>query len=142
MQSGSKVSVELRGPARVQINPDYSFGAITGAVAMPVRELCDAAYCHQVQIRAQASVHYILIQYSCSIDQQICEQRHLKSNPGQRLTFCRGFRTIFRIQYQRVILFLFSLVYLSKHQFGNYVIQSMINRLPKEQKLPLKASLK
>jgi hypothetical protein len=65
-----------------------------------------------------------------------------KAIQAQNSTFCEDLAEYFNANAKEYILFIFSLIYLSKHQFGNYVIQSMINKISKEKKQLLRIILR
>lgn len=108
---------------------------------MPIWQLCDAAYCLKFQIVQASTWRNIPCQFHHFIDKQICKQCHWASD--QAISSRLSWKIIkVPLWIRKVAIYWFSLTALAKHQYGNYVIQSLIQKISSASRQALKAKLK
>lgn len=112
-----------------------------GVVAVPIRQLRDAAYRNPLQLIQKGYRRHLPQQLRHPLLQQIRQQRHLKGHQTvlSRIPLKAGKEAIRIIE---VCILLGSLVSLAKHQFGNYVIQCLMQKISSASRCSLKGRFK
>ena len=110
-------------------------------IAVSVRELCHAAHSHSCERLLTSNSAYLSDSLRKAVLQQVCQQRHRAcdqvGSPWVQRNSCK---TIDRVW--QVTCSLYSLVTLAKHQFGNYVIQSLLHQISASSKARLRNKLR
>lgn len=124
-------------------NPPKDPDSGSSTFSMPIRKLCNAAYRHEMLRGKKSNIQELYHKHCRALYKQICKQCCRKSYSIWGYSILWGAcRLVYSWKLGKVLFLWCRFILLAKHQFGNYVIQSMMNKISSNKKALLRNTLK